>query len=52
VPHKVSDIASGPPTPIDLFNGFYFLDVHGTTKGGIQLSDYFYVFFVNSAASG
>jgi hypothetical protein len=28
-------------------SGFYFLDVHGTTKNGIQLSDYFYVFFVN-----
>jgi hypothetical protein len=28
-------------------SGFYFLDVYGTTKDGIQLSDYFYVFFVN-----
>jgi hypothetical protein len=28
-------------------SGFYFLDVSGTTKSGIQLSDYFYVFFVN-----
>ena len=28
-------------------SGFYFLDVYGTTKDGIQLTDYFYVFFVN-----
>ena len=28
-------------------SGFYFLDVYGTTKDGIQLIDYFYVFFVN-----
>jgi hypothetical protein len=28
-------------------SGFYFLDVYGTTKDGIQLSDYFYVFFAN-----
>lgn len=28
-------------------SGFYFLDVYGTTKDGIRLSDYFYVFFVN-----
>ena len=28
-------------------SGFYFLDVFGTTKDGIQLTDYFYVFFVN-----
>ncbi len=28
-------------------SGFYFLDVFGTTKDGLQLTDYFYVFFVN-----
>jgi hypothetical protein len=28
-------------------SGFYFLDVFGTTKDGLQLQDYFYVFFVN-----
>jgi len=28
-------------------SGFNFLDVFGTTKDGIQLTDYFYVFFVN-----
>jgi hypothetical protein len=28
-------------------SGFYFLDVYGTTKDGLQLADYFYVFFVN-----
>ena len=28
-------------------SGFYFLDVYGTTKDGLQLTDYFYVFFVN-----
>ena len=28
-------------------SGFYFLDVFGTTKNGLQLTDYFYVFFVN-----
>ena len=28
-------------------SGFYFLDVFGTTKDGLQLEDYFYVFFVN-----
>jgi hypothetical protein len=28
-------------------SGFYFLDVYGTTKTGIQLMDYFYIFSVN-----
>jgi hypothetical protein len=28
-------------------SGFYFLDVYGTTKDGLQLVDYFYVFSVN-----
>lgn len=28
-------------------SGPYFLDVYGTTKDGIQLTDYFYNFFVN-----
>jgi hypothetical protein len=28
-------------------SGFNFVDVYGTTKDGIQLTDYFYVFFVN-----
>ena len=28
-------------------SGFYFLDVYGTTKDGLQLQDYFYVFSVN-----
>jgi hypothetical protein len=28
-------------------SGFYFLDVYGTTQDGLQLADYFYVFFVN-----
>ena len=28
-------------------SGFYFLDVFGTTQDGLQLADYFYVFFVN-----
>jgi hypothetical protein len=28
-------------------SGFFFLDVFGTTKDGIHLTDYFYVFFVN-----
>lgn len=28
-------------------SGFYFLDVFGTTRDGLQLTDYFYVFFVN-----
>jgi hypothetical protein len=28
-------------------SGFNFVDVYGTTKDGIQLTDYFYIFFVN-----
>lgn len=28
-------------------SGFSFVDVYGTSRNGIQLSDYFYVFFVN-----
>ena len=28
-------------------SGFDFVDVYGTTKDGLQLTDYFYVFFVN-----
>jgi hypothetical protein len=28
-------------------SGFYFLDVYGTTRSGIELTDYFYVFSVN-----
>lgn len=28
-------------------SGFYFLDVFGTTRDGLQLADYFYVFSVN-----